>query len=85
MRYGVVGMFFMEVWLEIAAYSEPVSAMALCCIHVQSVEKVVERSPARTSHFTLLELREVEQMATGLMLALVPTVSLPASVRTYFR
>ncbi len=75
----------MEACLETAAYSDPVSAMDLCCIHVQSVEKVVGRSLARTSHFMILELREVEQMATGLMLALVPTVSLQASVRTYFR
>ncbi len=78
-------MFFIEACPKIAAYSDPASAMDLCCIHVQSVEKVVGRSLARTSHFMILELREVEQMATGLMLALVPTVSLQASVRTYFR
>ena len=58
-------MFFMEACPKIAAYSNPVSAMDLCCIHVQSVEKVVERSLARTSHCVLLKSREVEQMATG--------------------
>ena len=65
MRYGVVGLFSMEACLKIAAYSDPVSAMDLCCIHVRSVEKVVERSLARKPHFMLFKLREVEQMATG--------------------
>ncbi len=58
-------MFFMEACPKIAAYSNPVSAMDLCCIHVQSVEKVVERSLARTPHCVLFKSREVKEMAIG--------------------